>query len=362
MQRPTVLFAIMFAVVLTGCEQPKPATPAAPAEQAAAPKPEPPKCTDCVPVTAENFPRAESDLYFGAAMKKDGFGKFEHDRTPLPIDKQTVIRTNRDTLYSAAVFDLDAGPVTITLPDAGKRFMSMQVINEDEYTPMVVYGKGSYTLTKDKIGTRYVFTAIRTLVDPENPQDVQDVHALQDAIKVSQPGGPGKFDTPKWDPASQKKIREALLVLGSTLPDGRRAFGPKGQVDPVRYLVMSASAWGGNPDKDAIYLNVTPARNDGNTIYKLHVAKDVPVDGFWSISLYNPKGYFEQNQYNAYALNNITAKKDADGSVTVQFGGCNGKIPNCLPIMNGWNYLARLYRPRPEVLSGKWKFPEAQPQ
>jgi hypothetical protein len=28
--------------------------------------------------------------------------------------------------------DLDAGPVTITLPDAGKRFMSMQVINEDE--------------------------------------------------------------------------------------------------------------------------------------------------------------------------------------------------------------------------------------
>jgi hypothetical protein len=54
-------------------------------------------------------------------------------------------------------------------------------------------------------------------------------------------------------------------------------------------------------------------------------------------------------------------QKNADGSVTVQFGGCDGKIPNCLPIMKGWNYTVRLYRPRPEILSGKWKFPEAQP-
>ena len=62
-------------------------------------------------------------------------------RTPASIDNQAVVRMNRDTLYASGVFDLDAGPVTITLPDAGKRFMSMQVIDEDEYTPMVVYGK-----------------------------------------------------------------------------------------------------------------------------------------------------------------------------------------------------------------------------
>jgi len=149
--------------------------------------------------------------------------------------------------------------------------------------------------------------------------------------------------------------------LASTLPDLRHAFGTKADVDPVRYLIGSAMGWGGNPDKEAIYLNVMPSRNDGNTIYKLQVGKDVPVDGFWSISLYNARGYYEQNPYNAYALNNLTAKKDADGGVTVQFGGCDGKIPNCLPIMSGWNYIVRLYRPRAEILSGKWKFPEAQP-
>jgi len=88
--------------------------------------------------------------------------------------------------------------------------------------------------------------------------------------------------------------------------------------------------------------------------------KDVPVDGFWSISVYNAKGYFEPNSEDAYTINDITGKADADGSITVQFGGCDGKISNCLPIASGWNYLVRLYRPRAEVLNGAWKFPEAR--
>jgi hypothetical protein len=88
----------------------------------------------------------------------------------------------------------------------------------------------------------------------------------------------------------------------------------------------------------------------------------VPVDGFWSISVYNDKGFFVKNDAAAYTLNNITAKKDADGSVTVQFGGCDGKAPDCLPIFPGWNYMVRLYRPRADVLNGSWTFPQAQRQ
>jgi hypothetical protein len=314
---------------------------------------------DTVPVTAENFVRAESDLYFGGILKDGGgIGKFLHRREPARIDNQTVIRLNRDTLYSSAVFDLDAGPVTITMPDAGKRFMSMQVINEDHYVPEVVYGKGSYTFTRDKVGTRYVAVAIRTLVDPADPEDVKKVHALQDAIKVSQKAT-GKFEAPNWDPASQKKVRDALLVLGSTIPDFKRAFGTKAEVDPIRHLIGTAAAWGGNPDKDATYLNITPTRNDGTTVYKLNV-RDVPVSGFWSVSVYNAAGYYEQNPYDAYTLNNLTAKRSDDGSIAIQFGGCDGKIPNCLPVVKGWNYTVRLYRPRAEILSGKWKFPEPQ--
>src|SRR5258707_14389099 len=104
---------------------------------------------------------------------------------------------------------------------------------------------------------------------------------------------------------------------------------------------------------------MTPNSNDGAAVYKLNV-QDVPVDGFWSITVYNAKGFFDLNQYNAYSVNNITAKKNADGSVAVQFGGCDGKIQNCLPTMPGWYYMARLYHPRAEALNGAWKFPEAR--
>jgi hypothetical protein len=311
-----------------------------------------------VPVTADNFIRAETDMYFAGFAKQGALGKFKHSRD-LPLEEPGV-RSNRDTLYSLAVFDLDAGPVTITLPDAGKRFMSLLMIDEDHYAIEVNYGAGRHTYTREQIGTRYLFAAVRTLVDPADPKDMEAGRALQDAIKVDQPGGPGRVEVPNWDPVSQKKVRDALLVLNDTLPDMRRAAGKRGEVDPVRRLIAAASYWGLNPDKDAIYINVTPKQNDGKTVYQLAV-KDVPVDAFWSVTVYDATGHFQKNEHNAYSLNSITAKKGEDGSVTIQFGGCDGKVPNCLPIMPGWNYTVRLYRPRKEILDGTWKFPEAQP-
>lgn len=319
--------------------------------------PSPP--TAAMPVTVDNFIRAESDAYFRNLAKEGGLGRFAHRREPAAIDNQTVIRLNRDTLYSSAVFDLDAAPVTIALPDAGTRFQSLMVVNQDHYVPLVAYGAGSHTLTRALIGTRYAVAAVRTFVDPASLDDVKHVHALQDAITVEQ-RQQGTLELPEWDPVGQKKVRDALLVLGSTMPDFTGAFGTKDQVDPIRHLIGTALGWGGNPDKDAIYLNVTVPNNDGKTVYAL-VVHDVPVDGFWSVSVYNAEGYFQRNPFDAYALNNVTAKKGADGSIAIQFGGCDGKAPNCLPTTPGWNYTVRLYRPRAEILDGSWKFPDPQP-
>lgn len=314
-----------------------------------------------VPVTPDNFNRAESDMYFASSAKEaGGTGKLLHRREVVPVDKQPVVRANRDTLYSSGVFDLEAGPVTITLPDAGKRFMSLQVFNQDHYVVgNVRYGAGAYAFDQKSVGTRYMLAGIRTLVDPNDPRDVQAVHALQDAIKIDQ-RSPGSLELPNWDRISQKRVRDALLVLNTTLTDTRHMFGNKDEVDPVRHLIGTAMGWGGNPEKDALYLPITPGKDDGVTVHKL-AATDVPVDGFWSITVYNADGYMQANPFNAYSLNNITAQKNPDGAVVVQFGGCDGKIPNCLPIMRGWNYLVRLYQPRPEILEGAWKFPEAVP-
>jgi len=313
-----------------------------------------------VPVTVDNFARAETDHYLAVNAKAaGGLGRMVHRREPASIDEQTVIRLNRDTLYSFGVFDLAAAPVTVSLPDAGKRFMSLQIINEDHYVPFVAYDHAPHTLTQDNVGTRYVVIAVRTLVDPNDPKDLDEVHRLQDAIKVHQDNS-GKLELPDWDQASLKEVREALLMLAKHTGGFDHAFGAKDEVDPVRHLIGTAAGWGGNPDKDATYLGLAVPKNDGTTIYKLRV-KDVPVDAFWSVSVYNAAGYFEKNPYDAYTLNNVTAKKTADGAIAIQFGGCDGKIPNCLPIMPGWNYTVRLYRPRQEILSGAWKFPEAQP-
>jgi para-nitrobenzyl esterase len=274
------------------------------------------------------------------------------------IDKQDVVRMNRDTLYSSGVFDLDAAPLTITLPNAGTRFMSMQVISEDHYTTEVVYGPGIFTYTKDEVGTRYVYIIIRTLADVDNPQDLKAANAVQDEIKVEQ-AKIGTFAVPNWDKTSQDKARTALESLGS-LGGTVDRFGKKGEVDPFDHLIGTAIGWGGNPRSAADYQSFYPPKNDGMTVYRL-MLKDVPVNGFWSVSLYNDKGYFQKNTLGAYTLNNLTAKPDANGAYTIQFGGCEKATPNCLPITEGWNYTVRLYRPRNEILDGGWEVPEAQP-
>lgn len=309
-------------------------------------------------VTVHNFVRAETDMYFAKSVADGAFGRLQHNRAPVAIDAQTVVRSNRDTLYSMGVFDLAAGPVTIELPDVGRRFMSMQVLSQDHYTLEVVYGPAKRVYDQAQAGTRYLFLIVRTLADPNDPADVEAANAAQDAIVLSQPAS-GTFEVPTWDPVSQGKIRDALAVLGAS-GGLARAFGTPEEVDPIDRLIGAAIGWGGNPPEAASYDSIEPARNDGETVHVLTV-KDVPVDGFWSLSVYNAKGFFEQGAQGGCSLNNLTAKPEADGSFRVQFGGCGPDVANCLAIMPGWNYTIRLYRPRKAILDGSWTFPIAQP-
>ena len=311
-----------------------------------------------IPVNVHNFVRAETDLYLSRMVKGGSFGKFGHRRAPASIDDQDVVRMNRDTLYSSGVFDLDAAPVSVTLPDPGKRYMSMLIVSQDHYALDVVYGPGRFIYDKGQVGTRYVFILVRTLANAEQAKDIATANQLQDAIKVEQ-ASIGSFKVPQWDTASQAKARDALSALGS-LGNTVNRFGRKEEVDPIDHLIGTAIGWGGNPRSAADYQSFYPPKNDGKTVHRLTV-KDVPVDGFWSISVYNAKGYFEKNALGAYSLNNLTAKPNPDGSFTIQFGGCEKSPTNCLPIMAGWNYTVRLYRPRKDILDGGWKFPEAKP-
>jgi hypothetical protein len=308
-------------------------------------------------VNVDNFARAESNRMFAFALKDSGaVNAWMHNREPTPVDHQPVIRQNRDTLYSASIVDISKG-ATLTIPDAGDRYLSVMAVNQDHYVNTVFHDPGDYQLTVDVFDTPYLMLAARILVDPADPDDVATANALQDQLRM-QAGSAEPFVVPDYDEASLTATRQALLELAKGLGGFDRAFGRREAVDPVRHLIGSAAAWGGLPEEEAYYVNVNPGLPVGE--YQLTVG-DVPVDGFWSISLYNPAGYFEANEQNAYSVNNITATPNSDGTVTVHFGGCSDTRTNCLPIMDGWNYIVRLYRPRAEILDGTWTFPSPEP-
>lgn len=164
-------------------------------------------------VNVDNFIRAETDRYLSDLVKGGGLGKLIHTRELTNIDQQTVIRMNRDTLYSYAVFDLSKSPVTVTLPPTNNRFMSMQIINQDHYTLEVIYDNKPHEYDMEKVGTRYVAILFRTFVDPGNKDDLIAAHAAQDAIKFKQESV-GEFNVPNWDKASLDKAKKCTRSVG----------------------------------------------------------------------------------------------------------------------------------------------------
>ncbi|WP_435348664.1 DUF1214 domain-containing protein [Haloarchaeobius sp. HRN-SO-5] len=310
-----------------------------------------------VPVDYTNYVRAQTDRYLESYAELGGFGEFYHYRTPVPIDEQVVAVEHRDVLPSIGIFDLTE-PVTITKPDTGDRYQSMHVVNQDAYTKAVIYEPGEYTLTREKMGTRYVQVRFRTFVDPTDPNDITEVQKLQDGIAVSQ-RSPGTLELPDWDRDSLDKITEALKAIVNTrnrMPE--HSFGDEGGVDPVEFFIGSG-IWGALPASENFFIYGSVPQNDGETPYTLTFA-DVPADAFWDISVYNSDLYFEKNRYDAYSVNSENAARNADGSVTIHFGGDPSRS-NFLYTPDGWVYYIRLYRPQQKVLYGFYEFPEPQP-
>lgn len=233
--------------------------------------------------------------------------------------------------------------------------MSIMVVNEDHYINKVIDEPGEHKLTVKEFGTPFVNLSVRSLVDASDPEDIRKANALQDQLKIKAASAK-PYTHPDYDKESYKTTYEALLVLGRGMADARATFGSKEDVDPVRHLLGTAWGWGGLPEDEAFYLNVEPNLPVG--AYRITV-KDVPVDAFWSVSVYNKEGYFDKNEYDAYSVNNVSGKPNADGSFTIHFGGDASSV-NFLPISEGWNYTVRMYQPRKQVLDGSWTFPAVE--
>ncbi|WP_423746977.1 DUF1214 domain-containing protein (plasmid) [Haladaptatus sp. SPP-AMP-3] len=151
-----------------------------------------------------------------------------------------------------------------------------------------------------------------------------------------------------------------MTTVYRTLEDFLGACGDVGEVDPVKFFIASTGGWAGPPQpSEALFLQRIPSQNDGETSYTLTV-KNVPVDAFCSVTVYNRDLFLEENEFDAYTVNNVTAERADDGSVTIHFGG-DPDQPNFLYTPEGWHYMVRLYQPREPIINGSYQFPKAQP-
>jgi Protein of unknown function (DUF1214)/Protein of unknown function (DUF1254) len=310
------------------------------------------------PVTPENYIRAEVDFTFADIQKNAGgkINRFFYIRRPVPLDQQTVVRMNLDTLYAGAIVDT-AGGATVTIPTfPDKRYFSILVIDNDHYAPTVFYEPGTHKIPSD---TKYAMLVLRIeLMDPANPADVKLVNDLQDKITIKASSA-DPFPAPVWDRQSMLALRaqyeREFQKYSQYEPDW---MGPRGTVNEKTRHIAVAGAWGLFPEKDAVYINYATQADPAKcytATYKVPENK-----AFWSITLYGNDGFMKSA--NA-VVNDRNVKLNPDGTFTVSYGSkelCGDK-PNRVDVTEGWNFLMRVYRPGPSILDRSYKLPQVQP-
>ncbi|MDX2344688.1 MAG: DUF1254 domain-containing protein, partial [Acidimicrobiia bacterium] len=123
-------------------------------------------------VNVDSFRAAETAALFDNQLAMTGgINQWFHYRAPTPVDKQPVIRMNRDTLYSGAVVDISGGG-TLTMPVVGDRYQTVMVINEEHYINRVFSEPGTHELTVKEHGSPFVNVVARTFVDTNDPDDI----------------------------------------------------------------------------------------------------------------------------------------------------------------------------------------------
>lgn len=308
-------------------------------------------------VTQETYCRAETDRAFANISKlSGGVNRFFHYRRVTPLDNQTVVRMNKDTLYSGGVVDTSRG-ATITVPQIPVgRYFSVLLVDNDHYCPGVIYTPGVHPLPGD---TKYLLAIVRIqLLAPNDPADVELVNSFQDQF-ILKSGSADPFPESKWDKSSLAALSAEYNKESARFdryPD--EWMGPRGVANDKTRHLGCAGAWGLFPNEHAVYLNY----NGNLPSDKAHIATyTVPEnDAFWSITVYGGDGYMKSANS---VLNKSNTKFNDDGTFTVYFGTGEqcGDVPNRLDAPEGWNFLMRVYRPGKSVLNGSYKLPDATP-
>ena len=310
-------------------------------------------------VTDENYGQAETEVIFAGYVQQiatatgtNGTGEWLHLREGADPKDRTVMRINFDTLYSSVIVDLTEDAV-LTMPETNGRYQSAWLITDEHYNPMAFVEPGTYTLTQENVGSRYVMIAMRTQVNVVDPADLAIVHEIQDQLKLEQTAKGSFVPSGNWDMeevlAMRSKYQEIGKAEGIT---SEQMFGKKGEVPLKEHNVGTAMGWGGLTPERAVYPSIYAESVEPQTL----TLKDVPAGAFWSITVYDAEGYPQGDVYN---INSAFAVPEADGSFTIHFGGDKDAV-NYMDIFENWNLALRIYEPTEAYFNGEWVMPELE--
>lgn len=147
----------------------------------------------------------------------------------------------------------------------------------------------------------------------------------------------------------------------------RRHIGDYG-TDYSTRAIVSYIGLGANLPQDAIYpqsnVDQHNAQLNSDHNYVLHFAADQipPVHGFWSVTVYDDKGFFVENPINRYAVRGERLTKNADGSIDIYIQRENpgsDREANWLPApaSGDFNLTLRTYWPDQRIVDGEWNPP-----
>lgn len=298
-----------------------------------------------------------------------------------------VVRMNNDTYYNSAVLFLEDGPVVISSNASSEdRFNAFQLQDDRNVNYRnIIYPKGEYTFyygdKPEQVQGKAIevpssLSIVLVRIEVKDKNDIEDVAAANAVYKGMTINGDQQVtEFPQLDLLSEYPVivsdeaNRRMDEAFTTIPFSQLVLRHEQELGrDVSYLNHAAATKGGwgAPDPshsayEAIFFDENGDELVGNKGTYTVTTEEPPIDAFWSVTLYDTDrgGFFHPNEDDRHHINNTTAVRNDDGTVTFTFKqNCETSDWNCLEVPAGrFDLMIRYYLPHDEIITGDWIFP-----
>ena len=311
-----------------------------------------PLLAETIPVTGDNFARAESARNFANWAKLGSDQAIFHYRDLSPVGPSApTVRMNWDTLYSNRIVKVsDDGTFAILLPETDL-YVSAHVIDENGFAPYFLVEKGKPQ--EVKVDTDYAWVLFRTEVENrKDPASIERAHTVQDGLQITGTEADSTYTEPPYDQDQLAKLRaqytQEFLDSGE---DFTYAKGP-GRVDQHTLNLSHAAGWGGMEPELHVSNIYSSSETFPGTDCRQTTFDDPGNRFFTSFTLYGEDNYLMAGE--THTKSDLWTAND-DGTVTLHFNCGADALNNLNSGGKPFNYTIRSYGVSQKVLDGDFK-------